>query len=84
MVENKLCVDSMYLTGSSLKSTSVFCREEKSLIDWSMVMEMPCTMTLRSATLQPPNKSNGSDYGERDRRQGEQRKRRGGRGAISM
>lgn len=61
-----------------LKSTSVVHGKEKSLIDWSMVMEMPCTMTLRSATLEPLNKSMGSDYGELDRRQGEQRRRRRG------
>lgn len=50
--------DIMYLK-EQLKSTSVFHGKEKSLIDWSMVMEMPCTMTLRSATLEPPNKPVG-------------------------
>lgn len=34
------------------KSTSVFHGQEKKLIDWSMVMEMPCTMTPRSAPKQ--------------------------------
>lgn len=43
-----------------LRSPSVVPGQEESLIDWWMAMEMPCTMTLRSATLQPPNKPMGS------------------------
>lgn len=42
---------------AAVESTSmVWQKKEKSLIDWSMAMEMPCTMTPRSASLRPPNK----------------------------
>lgn len=55
----------------SYEAVNVANEKDKSLIDESIVMEMQCTMTLRSAALQPPNKPMGSQDGDLDRRQEE-------------